>query len=83
VAIELQADCLAGVWGASTQERGILEKGEVKEALDAASAIGDDRLEQQAGVPVNPDSFTHGSSEQRVAAFEKGFRAGRPEACAR
>jgi predicted metalloprotease len=81
VRMELQADCLAGVWGHSTKERNILESGEVKEGLDAAAAIGDDRIQKQGRGYVNPESFTHGSSEQRVQWFQKGFDSGDINAC--
>lgn len=79
---ELQADCFAGVWGyyAKTQSN-MLEEGDLEEALVAASAIGDDRLQQQSRGYVTPDSFTHGSSEQRVRWFRKGFSTGSVEAC--
>ncbi len=79
---ELQADCYAGIWGhmANTQ-RQILDPGDLEEALRAATAIGDDRLQQQAGGRVVPDSFTHGSSEQRVRWFRKGFETGDVNAC--
>ena len=81
VRLELQADCFAGIWGHSTQERKILEEGEVDEALNAASAIGDDRLQKSAGRHVNPDSFTHGSSAQRVEWFRRGFTSGKLASC--
>lgn len=81
VRMELQADCLAGVWGHSTNQRNLLEQGEVNEALEAASAIGDDRLQKMAGRAVSPDSFTHGSSEQRVYWFNQGFKDGTIESC--
>lgn len=81
VRLELQADCLAGVWGHSTQQRDILEQGEVNEALQAAAAIGDDRLQRMAGRSVSPDSFTHGTSEQRVHWFNQGFTNGTIESC--
>ena len=81
VRLELQADCFAGVWGHSTEQRNLLEAGEVKEALTAASAIGDDRLQKQAGRAVNPDTFTHGTSEQRVHWFNEGFTKGTIESC--
>lgn len=79
---ELQADCFAGVWGfhANTQ-REMLEQGDLEEALVAASAIGDDRLQKQGRGHVTPDSFTHGSSEQRVRWFKTGFASGKPESC--
>jgi predicted metalloprotease len=81
VRLELQADCFAGIWGHSTEQRNILEKGEVDEALNAASQIGDDRLQRSSGRGVNPDTFTHGSSAQRVAWFKKGFDTGNVQAC--
>lgn len=74
---ELQADCLAGVWGFhANRVRGILDPGDLEEALTAASAIGDDRLQQQGRGHVVPDSFTHGSSQQRVRWFQRGFETG-------
>ncbi len=81
VALELQADCFAGVWGAATAQRGILEKGDVEEGLNAAPAIGADRLQRAAGRRVSPDAFTHGSAEQRVAWFRKGLESGDLTAC--
>jgi predicted metalloprotease len=81
VRLELQADCLAGVWGHSTAQRNILEAGDVEEALRAASAVGDDRLQRMATGQVNPDSFTHGSSEQRAHWFQEGFQSGNIAAC--
>jgi uncharacterized protein len=81
VRMELQADCLAGVWGHSAAQRGVLETGDVDEGLNAASAIGDDRLQRQSGGVVSPESFTHGSSAQRVEWFRRGLQEGDPEAC--
>jgi predicted metalloprotease len=81
VRLELQADCLAGVWSHSTYERGLLEEGDLQEALDAASGVGDDRLQKQATGRVNPDSFTHGTSAQRSKWFKRGFDSGRPDQC--
>ncbi len=79
---ELQADCFAGVWGhAANVDRGMLDPGDLKEALRAASAIGDDRLQREAGRRVVPDSFTHGSSEQRVRWFTRGFESGSLAQC--
>ena len=80
--MELMADCLAGVWGyhAGT-ERGLLEAGDVEEGLRAAAAIGDDRLQRQTQGQVVPESFTHGSSEQRVSWFRRGLDTGDPDAC--
>ncbi|NYT79330.1 neutral zinc metallopeptidase [Alcaligenaceae bacterium] len=82
VRTELQADCLAGVWGKySDSQRNILEAGDIEEALNAASAIGDDRLQKKAQGYVVPDSFTHGSSAQRVRWFKQGFESGDPARC--
>ncbi|MCL4807126.1 MAG: zinc metallopeptidase [Thermoanaerobaculia bacterium] len=81
VALELQADCFAGVWGHETAQRGVLEHGDVEEGLNAAAAIGDDRMQRAAGRRVSPDAFTHGSSEQRVAWFRKGLQTGDLKAC--
>ncbi len=79
---ELQADCFAGIWGYyADKHRDLLDTGDLEEALTAASAIGDDRLQQQAGAQVVPDSFTHGTSAQRVRWFRKGFETGSLEAC--
>jgi predicted metalloprotease len=80
VRLELQADCLAGVW-AKRARNVTLEAGDVEEALNAASAIGDDRLQRQAGGTVTPDSFTHGTSEQRQRWFGIGLQSGNPESC--
>ena len=82
VRLELQADCLAGIWAhRADRTRQILEAGDVEEALTAASAIGDDRLQQQSRGYVTPDSFTHGSAEQRVRWFKRGLDAGQFGAC--
>jgi hypothetical protein len=81
VRLELQADCLAGVWGHSTAQRNILEQGDVEEALNAAAAIGDDRIQNSAGRGVPPDSFTHGSSAQRVQWFRRGLESGDVNSC--
>jgi uncharacterized protein len=78
---ELQADCYAGVWAKTTEQRRILEAGDVEEALGAAAAIGDDRLQKQAGAPVNSETWTHGSSEQRVRWFKRGMSSGDLAAC--
>jgi hypothetical protein len=78
---ELQADCFAGVWGHSAKARGLLETGDIESALGAATAIGDDRLQKQAGMKVNAETWTHGSSEQRVRWFRKGFDVGTLEVC--
>jgi hypothetical protein len=82
VRLELQADCLAGVWGYHAEEsRDLLESGDIEEALNAASAIGDDRLQMEARGYVTPDSFTHGSSEQRVRWFKRGIQSGDINQC--
>jgi predicted metalloprotease len=81
VRLELQADCLAGVWAHATKERNLLEKGDVEEALAAASAVGDDRMQRRATGTVTPDSFTHGTSEQRSHWFRRGLEAGTMQAC--
>lgn len=81
VRTELQADCYAGVWAATVFEQGALEPGDLAEAFGAAEAVGDDRLQERAGQRVNPDSFTHGTSEQRRRWFEAGYSSGDPSAC--
>jgi uncharacterized protein len=82
VRMELQADCLSGVWANHAQRsRQILEPGDLEEALGAAAAIGDDRLQRKSQGEVVPESFTHGTSAQRVAAFRTGFDTGNPDAC--
>ena len=82
VRMELQADCLAGVWANNAQRaRNLLESGDIEEGLNAASAIGDDRLQRQAQGRVVPESFTHGSSAQRVRWFKRGIDSGDPGQC--
>jgi predicted metalloprotease len=81
VRVELQADCYAGVWGYSAAQRGLLDSGDLEEALTAAEAIGDDRLQSQAGGRIDQDTWTHGSSEQRQRWFQRGFDSGDPEQC--
>ena len=81
VMLELQADCYAGARGFYEQQRGIIESGDIEEALNAASAIGDDRLQKEAQGYVVPDSFTHGSSAQRVRWFKQGFESGDMRRC--
>jgi len=82
VRLELQADCLAGVWANRAERaRGILEAGDVEEALNAASAIGDDRLQKQSRGTVVPESFTHGTSAQRQRWFRAGLASGNPDSC--
>ena len=78
---ELQADCYAGVWAATVFEQGDLEPGDLDEAFGAAESVGDDRLQKQAGGRVNPDSFTHGTSEQRRRWFTTGYESGEPARC--
>jgi uncharacterized protein len=78
---ELQADCYAGVWGHYAGRKGLLEQGDAEEGLRAAAAIGDDRLQRQSQGRVVPESFTHGSSEQRMTWLRRGMDAGRMEAC--
>ena len=80
VALELQADCYAGVW-ATRPTPGRCQPGEIEQALDAAAAIGDDRIQKQTQGRINPETFTHGTSEQRVTWFRTGFDSGDPNAC--
>ena len=81
VRTELQADCYAGVWAATVFAQGDLQEGDLDEAFTASEAVGDDRLQEQAGGRVNPDSFTHGTSEQRRDWFTNGYESGDPAAC--
>jgi uncharacterized protein len=81
VRLELQADCYAGVWAHGTDRRDLLEVGDVDEALNAASKIGDDTLQRKATGVVRPESFTHGSSAQRQRWFQRGYAEGKPTAC--
>ncbi len=81
VRMELQADCFAGVWAKSTDQRHLLEAGDVESALGAAAAVGDDRLQKMSTGHVSPDSFTHGSSQQRTEWFQRGMTEGTIEAC--
>jgi predicted metalloprotease len=78
VKVELQADCYAGVWGKRT---GLMEPGDMEEGLRAAQAIGDDTLQREAGRRPMPDSFTHGSSEQRMIWLRRGMESGDPATC--
>jgi uncharacterized protein len=78
---ELQADCYAGVFGYYEAKRGVLDTGDAEEGLKAAAAIGDDRLQQQSQGRVVPESFTHGSSAERVAWLRRGLESGRVDAC--
>ena len=81
VKLELQADCYAGIWGHAMQQEQVLEEGDLKEALDAARAIGGDKLQQQSQGRVVPDSFTHGTSVQRYDAFKTGYDSGNMKQC--
>jgi predicted metalloprotease len=81
VRLELQADCYAGVWASTVFKQGDLQKGDLQEAFNAAEAVGDDRLQRQATGSVNPDTFTHGTSEQRRRWFDSGYESGDPAAC--
>ena len=81
VRVELQADCFAGIWGKFTQQKGILQSGDLEEALNAAHQIGDDALQKQGQGYVVPDSFTHGTSAQRMKWFQRGFDTGKLSAC--
>jgi predicted metalloprotease len=81
VRLELQADCFAGIWAHSTARRDLLERGDIKEGLDAAAAIGDDRLQRRAGRATNSETWTHGSSAQRVRWFQRGLDSGEIADC--
>ena len=81
VRMELQADCYAGIWAHSTEQRQLLDEGDIAEALKAASVIGDDALQRKSGGAVRPESFTHGSSEQRARWFKRGYETGDMASC--
>jgi predicted metalloprotease len=81
VRLELQADCFAGIWARSTEQRHILENGDIESAISAAKAVGDDRLQRSATGTVSPESWTHGSSEERARWFRRGFDQGSVPAC--
>jgi uncharacterized protein len=81
VRLELQADCLAGVWAHSVYARGDLEPGDIEEGLAAAEAVGDDRIQEQAGMTVDPETWTHGSAAERQRWFERGFESGQSSQC--
>jgi uncharacterized protein len=81
VKLELQADCFAGIWAHSTQQRGLLEQGDIDSALGAAAAVGDDRLQKMSSGHVSPDSFTHGTSAERQKWFTAGFQSGQISSC--
>ena len=81
VRVELQADCLAGVWAHSTFERGLLEQGDLEEGLTAAASVGDDRIQAETTGRISPETFTHGTAEQRAGWFKRGFDQGDASAC--
>lgn len=81
VRMELQADCYAGIWARSAQDRSLLERGDVESAMGAAAAVGDDRLQKASRGTVNPEKFTHGSSASRMRWFNAGFETGKVDAC--
>jgi hypothetical protein len=81
IKLELQADCFAGLWAYSIKDQGVFLPGEIEEALDAAAAIGDDRIQEKVKGYINPESWTHGSSEERVIWFNRGFELGSVSAC--
>jgi uncharacterized protein len=81
IRMELQADCLAGVWAHSANARGVLEQGDLQEALNAAAAVGDDRVQASVNGRIDPETWTHGSAEQRVRWLQRGFNTGNPDQC--
>ena len=81
IQIELQADCFAGLWGNYIKELNVLGPNEIQEAIDAAEAVGDDRIQEKVNGQINPESWTHGSSEQRVGSFNKGYNTGSFTSC--
>lgn len=81
VRMELQADCLAGIWAQTTQRRELLDAGDVEEGINAAAAVGDDRIQKQSTGYVNPEGWTHGSAKQRVAWFMQGYQSGDIKSC--
>ena len=81
IRLELQADCLAGVWGNSAAEQDLLDPGDLEEGLRAAAAVGDDRIQKESTGRIDRESWTHGSSEQRVKWFRRGFDNGDTQAC--
>ena len=81
IKLELQADCLAGVWAHSAYQENLLEPGDLEEGLAAAAAVGDDRIQEQATGRIDRESWTHGSSKQRMEWFQRGYEAGDPNAC--
>lgn len=81
IKLELQADCFAGIWASSIAELGVFQPGEINEAIDAAAAVGDDRIQKSTTGRTNPETWTHGSSQQRVQWFTTGLETGNPQAC--
>ncbi len=81
VLLELQADCYAGMWVHHAGQQQILEEGDIEEGLRAAAAVGDDRLQKMSGQAVSPESFTHGTSQERMAWFQRGYQSGDPKQC--
>ena len=81
VDLELQADCFAGVWGHSAQQRGVVTTDDVPAALSAAAAVGDDRLQKMATGHVSPEKFTHGTAQQRTTWFTRGLDSGQIASC--
>lgn len=81
IKLELQADCFAGLWVNSIKDNGIFESGEIHEAMDAAATVGDDRIQEKVTGQINPESWTHGSSEERVKWFDKGYNSGSLSVC--
>lgn len=81
VQLELQADCFAGMWANSIRDQGVFLPGEIEEAMDAAAAVGDDRIQEKVTGRVNPETWTHGSSEERVSWFNRGYESGSLSTC--
>jgi predicted metalloprotease len=81
VKLELQADCFAGLWAYSVKDLGVFEEGEIQEAISAAEAVGDDNIQSRTQGQVNPETWTHGSSAQRIDWFNRGFNSGQINSC--
>ena len=81
IEVELQADCFAGLWAYSIKDQGVLEFGEINEAIDAAAAVGDDWIQERTEGEIQPETWTHGSSAERVQAFNEGYTKGSLSAC--